>query len=273
VVRIRDLADGSLVAQGIFSFELTCQNTNRIKDAATVVSLDGFNYPVNWSNGKTGFALGDVGPGTYSVTITDQGGMDSIITFPVSLPTGCILYYENECRPVSVAVDGKAKQSGTLGGADAGRAIDDNTDGNLANGSVSNTPNGGRNWWTLDLLKPADVAFLRLWNRTDCCGEVLDPFWVFVSEYPIPNDADPDSVLLLPGVTTFYHEGPVDTFVDLAFSGLARYVKVQLDQFGSLALAEVQVLVCQPDEVGIDTDAFSGGGEESSSAAKAPEAD
>jgi hypothetical protein len=257
IIGIRNQANEQLIAQGIFSFELACINTNRLKDAASVISLDGFNYPVKWSNGVVGPNLGDVPAGLYHVTITDQNGKDSIAHFILEFPTDCELYYDNNCRPGNIAEGKNTKQSSTFMGATAGRAIDGNTDGLFANGSVTSTLAGFQNWWSLDLIIPDTIETIRVWNRTDeCCKEVLDPFWVFVSDSPIPEYGDPDSIAKLPWITAFYHSGPVEEYVDFAISEKAQYVKVQLDQFGRLTLAEVQVLVCQKDKVGIKVDAL-----------------
>jgi hypothetical protein len=254
-VGIRNPVTESAFAEGIFAFDLNCTTLgNTLKDAASVISLDGFNYPVVWSNGTSGPELGDVPPGNYSVTITDQFGKDSVATFVLNLPTDCERYFENQCRPGNMTQGGVAKQISTLMSAAAGRAIDDNTDGDFANGSVSSTLDGFQNWWSLDLIIPVNAHKIRIWNRSDCCGEWLDPLWIFVSDSHIPDFGIPEEIAQLPWVTAFYHDGPVDEVLDIDFQGMARFVKVQLGQFGRLQLAEVQVLVCQPDEIGLKTD-------------------
>ncbi|MCO6485388.1 MAG: T9SS type A sorting domain-containing protein [Saprospiraceae bacterium] len=261
IIGIRNPNTEQLLAQGIFSFELDCQFTGfTLKDAAEVVSLDGFDYPVVWSNGVSGPELGDVPAGNYSVTITDQNGKDSVATFVLIQPTDCEGYFENACRPGNVATDGQAKQVSTFQGAVASRAIDGNTDGNAANNSVSGTLAGFQNWWSLDMILPQDVHKIRIWNRTDCCSDWLQPIWVFVSEYEIPEFGIPEEIAQIPWITAFYHDGPIDTFAEFDFQGKAQRVKIQLGEYGRLMMAEVQVLVCQPDQVGIKTDDFAGDG-------------
>ncbi len=261
IIGIRNPNTEQLLAQGIFSFELDCQFTGfTLKDAAEVVSLDGFDYPVVWSNGVSGPELGDVPAGNYSVTITDQNGKDSVATFVLIQPTDCEGYFENACRPGNVATDGQAKQVSTFQGAVASRAIDGNTDGNAANNSVSGTLAGFQNWWSLDMILPQDVHKIRIWNRTDCCSDWLQPIWVFVSEYEIPEFGIPEEIAQIPWITAFYHDGPIDTFAEFDFQGKAQRIKIQLGEYGRLMMAEVQVLVCQPDQVGIKTDDFAGDG-------------
>lgn len=70
----------------------------------------------------------------------------------------------------NIAIGKKAYQSvnsGTLGGFDAGKAIDGNTDGRLGQGSVTNTGEGTYLWWEVDLGAVYNVDRIVVWNRTD----------------------------------------------------------------------------------------------------------
>jgi len=79
------------------------------------------------------------------------------------------------CRSLqNLAVGGSASQSSTFIRANvtypAGLAIDQNTDGNFFNGSVSSTKDRRNSWWKVDL--PRDDAIIKkviIWNRVDCC--------------------------------------------------------------------------------------------------------
>jgi hypothetical protein len=258
VLGLYEPGNENLFAQGIFSFELDCQPTEVLKDAATFVSLDGFPYGVEWSTGNTSYELGDVAPGMYSITITQPGNIDSIAFFNLEYPTDCELYYDQQCRPGNYA-PGKslAKQSSTQQNFVAALAVDGNTDGDLANGSVSSTLAGFQNWLSVALDFPQPIERVRVWSRTDCCQDVLDPLWLFISELPIPEFTDPDVLATLPDMNAYYHVGPIETYVDFEFEGqMGQYLKVQLDEFGRLQLAEVQVLVCQEDALGLQVENF-----------------
>ena len=77
----------------------------------------------------------------------------------------------------NLAPDGKATQSssaatapgaGPKGYADvAQRAIDGNTDGNLAAGSVAETRAEPSPWWEVDLGQSETIDYIVVWNRTD----------------------------------------------------------------------------------------------------------
>jgi len=73
----------------------------------------------------------------------------------------------------NIAPAGKAAQSATAAGGAAERAIDGNTDGNWKVNSTTHTPQGAPGWWELDLGGVKSVEAVRVWNRTDCCGERL----------------------------------------------------------------------------------------------------
>jgi hypothetical protein len=79
---------------------------------------------------------------------------------------------------VNVAITGTATQSSTDSGGVASRAIDGNTNGNWAGASVTHTGTGGAQWWQVDLGSAKAIDLIRVWNRTDCCGERLAGYTV-----------------------------------------------------------------------------------------------
>ena len=68
----------------------------------------------------------------------------------------------------NIAPLGKAKQSATVHGGDAKRAIDGNTSGQYADGGQTHTPeNGNDPWWELDLGREATIESVTIWNRSE----------------------------------------------------------------------------------------------------------
>jgi hypothetical protein len=68
----------------------------------------------------------------------------------------------------NVAPKGQATQSSTFAGAQAGRAIDGNTDGIYEKGSVAHTNDGDpAPWWEVDLGAEVAVEKIVLWNRAE----------------------------------------------------------------------------------------------------------
>jgi putative heme-binding domain-containing protein len=69
---------------------------------------------------------------------------------------------------VNVARGGKASQSSTAHGGDAGKAIDGNTSGSYGDGGQTHTREGTRNpWWEVDLGAEHPIEQIVVYNRTD----------------------------------------------------------------------------------------------------------
>ena len=143
-----------------------------------------------------------------------------------------------------LALNMKATQSSTYapGTTDASRAVDGNTDGLWGDGLVSCTFYTANAWWQVDLGASASVGSVVVWNRTDCCGNALSDYWVFVSNTPFgPNDTP--ATLQNRAATFSSHQtvqpNPSATITIPGAQG--RYVRVQLSGTNFLTLAEVQV--------------------------------
>jgi uncharacterized repeat protein (TIGR01451 family) len=147
------------------------------------------------------------------------------------------------------------EQSSIAYGGVSSRAVDGNTDGDFANGSVTFTDIGSNNWWGVDMLIIPSVHAVQIWNRTDAEPERLSNFYVFLSEEPFSSN-DPDVLRQDPNVWHYYHEGEAERLTTAAWSDFrdhnggapersreltGRYVRVQLTSSRTLSLAEVQV--------------------------------
>ena len=67
----------------------------------------------------------------------------------------------------NIAVGQKVTQSSMYAQAKAERAVDGNTDGDYAKGSVSHTAVQDNPWWQIDLGNQYPIDRITLWNRTD----------------------------------------------------------------------------------------------------------
>jgi putative heme-binding domain-containing protein len=68
----------------------------------------------------------------------------------------------------NVARQGKATQSSTSNGGDAGKALDGNTSGKYGDGGQTHTAENTRNpWWEVDLGKEVSIESITIYNRTD----------------------------------------------------------------------------------------------------------
>jgi hypothetical protein len=142
---------------------------------------------------------------------------------------------------VNLAI-GKAAQSSSVafGGA-ASRAVDGVTDGNWAAGSVTHTNIETHAWWQVDLGAPANIGSLTIWNRTDCCGDRLSDYWVFVSNTPFTANDIPATLQSRAGIWGAHLISAPNPTSSIAVNAAGRYVRVQLSGSDYLHLAEVQV--------------------------------
>lgn len=136
-------------------------------------------------------------------------------------------------------------------GGMADRAVDGNTDGSWNDGSVTHTDERSP-YWQVDLGGVYDISSIRIWNRTDCCRERLNGFYILVSEAPITS-SNPDPGKIFGGGRQSF--GPEDskTFTSGA-NARGRYVRIFLDHADYLSLAEVEVF-------GTPAQAFASGGD------------
>ncbi|AYQ57216.1 hypothetical protein MS2017_1531 [Bathymodiolus thermophilus thioautotrophic gill symbiont] len=136
---------------------------------------------------------------------------------------------------INLALNKTATQSSTYYGANAHKAVDGNTNGNILSKSVSHTKLSQGAWWKVDLDGPKLIQQIRIFNRTDCCKNRLAHYQVSIA-----NDAN--------FVTTTYRQEfrtypDPEKSIDLSLPSIqGSYVKIQLLNKNYLALAEVQVL-------------------------------
>ena len=141
---------------------------------------------------------------------------------------------------------GKSVQQSSAGGGDAKLAVDGKSDGDFAHGSVTHSGQNANAWLEVDLGQVEPIDSVRIWNRTDCCGERLRDYWVFISEAPFLA-SDTASVLQVRPATwgqVNLTPNPKSTIKTHGVRG--RYIRVQLGgaqpiEEGFLHLAEVEV--------------------------------
>ncbi len=148
--------------------------------------------------------------------------------------------------PVSdLALNQPATQSSTYapGFTDASKAVDGNTDGVYADGSLTHTNLDANAWWEVDLGASVAVGSIVVWNRADCCGNRLSDYWVFVSNTPFLSTDTPTTLQSRAGTFSSHQTVQPSPSATISIAGAqGRYVRVQLSGTNYLSLAEVQVL-------------------------------
>ena len=131
-----------------------------------------------------------------------------------------------------------ASQSSLYPGGDAYKAIDGNTDGIFANGSVTHTSatTSNNEWWEVDLVSTQRIDRVHVWFRTDCCTERNENLRVVIYDHPTTRTVLwTQNIGATPGS---------NRYLDVKPSVAGRVVRVEhISGTGALilSLAEVQV--------------------------------
>ena len=144
-----------------------------------------------------------------------------------------------------LAVGKPATQSSTIpyfATVAASNAVDGNTDGNFADGSVSHTNSEANAWWQVDLGASATISSVVVWNRTDCCGDRLSDYWVFISNTPFGATDTPATLQNRAGTWSSHQTSAPNPSTSIPAVANGRYVRIQLSGTNFLSLAEVQVM-------------------------------
>jgi hypothetical protein len=140
------------------------------------------------------------------------------------------------------ANSGVAAQSSSYSEATgASNAADGNTDGNLLKNSVAITGLDRNAWWQLDVGASVDISSIVVWNRTDCCLERLDDYWVFVSDTPFGPTDVPSTLQSRPGTFGNHQTMFPNPSTSIPVNAKGRYVRVQLSGENYLSIAEVVI--------------------------------
>ena len=192
-------------------------------------------YSYTWSPAST------LPPGNYSV---DIGVFDSTWGHDYYWNTDATIALTAPVTNTDLAIGKPAAQSSTISGygpANASNAVDGNTDGNFADGSVSHTNDDANAWWEVDLGSSASISSIATWNRTDCCSNRLSDYWVFVSNTPFSSTDTPTTLQARAGTWSSHQTSYPNPSTTIAVNAQGRYVRVQLSGTNYLSLAEVQV--------------------------------
>jgi hypothetical protein len=174
------------------------------------------------------------------------------LTVPVNYParylriqlrgTGALGLAEVEVSgtPSNLAVRMPVVQSSTWPGGDAWRAVDDNTDGVFANGSVTATRQIDATspaWWEVNLAGVRAVSAIAVYNRTDCCASNTSNYRVFVSE----ADTTQSFAARLPTLVGTHLGAASDLGSITRVNGFAQSIRIEIPAGVNLNMAEVKV--------------------------------
>lgn len=134
---------------------------------------------------------------------------------------------------IDLALNRPTSQSSIWGNYSGALAVDGNTNGDLSRGSVFHTLPEKSPWFEVDLGSPQSLALVRVWNRTDCCQERLNDFWIFVSDTPLGRGGTADSLARNPKTWSKHVISGDGRSVLIQTNGAkGRYLRLQADAPG-----------------------------------------
>ena len=154
----------------------------------------------------------------------------------------------DECGDVENLALGKpTSQSSLYGLGFAAIGVDgdkDGTRGPWENASLVHTQSEENPWWEVDLESIARIETIKIYNRTDCCQDRMNNFFLLFSDVPIDPEMSFNELLDAPAITALNFIEPVgdSLFLDVGTSG--RYVRIQLGTANLLHFAEIEVIGC-----------------------------
>ena len=157
---------------------------------------------------------------------------------------------------------GKSVRQSSVGGAGAELAVDGNTDGDFTHGSVSHTGKDVNAWLDIDLGEVESIDSMNIWNRTDCCGERLHDYWIFISKTPFLASDTSAMLRARPAIWSQINATPNPKSKIKTRGVQGRYVRIQLDgtqpiEESFLSLAEVEVFRSSKSQVAASAPSFS----------------
>ena len=92
--------------------------------------------------------------------------------------------------------------------------------------NVTHTNGALYDWWQVDLGASYSIATIDVANRTDCCGERLADYWVFVSDTPFTAGENPLTLPYRAGTFSTHQVLQPNPTVTIPLGGVTgRYVR------------------------------------------------
>ena len=188
--------------------------------------------------------------GTYRVVVRDSLKPDC------HLEDTIVVLQSALCDPliceggINVALGKNAVQSSIYGGGGPSLAVDGNTTGSTPWGASANlvhTQASHNPWWKVDLGSIHSLDSIRIFNRSNCCANRLNNFYVFISSTDIDASLSIDTLLDDSSLTSYFFPGNASMLTSLSFSEQAgRYLVVKLPgESQILHIAEFEVYGCR----------------------------
>lgn len=184
-----------------------------------------------------GVGIGESFPVTFKFTYDNLG--DDGFNYNAVLSLDFLIRDDSP----NLALNKPSKASSEAYGTFASTANDGSTNSNYPNIVHTADPIGVDSWWEVDLEDVYYIRQVNIYNRTDCCSELLTNYHVFISEVPF-TDNSVSAIKAQQDVTDIFQTsiaGHPTKLNDINVMG--RYVRIQFDSTDAqfLEIGEVEV--------------------------------
>ncbi len=139
-----------------------------------------------------------------------------------------------------------ATASSTASSSIANMVIDGNTNGDFEGGSVLMTETEAGAWVTVDLGGHEWIESLRIFNRTDCCMEGLEKYYLLIGNNPFPENLDVKTARANASWSSDLRNDSDKEIIEISIppNTKGRFVRLQLAEDAKYALniAEIEIL-------------------------------
>lgn len=214
-------------------------NDDVVVETITDITNDNGLYRATFSTSiiDLGIGIGENYPLTFKF-IFDNLGEDGF-------DYNAILYYDFLIRDNSpnLALNKPSRASSEAWGTVASSANDGSTNSNYPYIIRTGDPIGVDSWWEVDLEDVYLIRQINIYNRTDCCSDLLKNYHVFISEDPFVDNTV-QGIQSQDGITDLFQTdqaGHPTKLTDINVMG--RYVRIQFDSTDDqyLEIGEVEV--------------------------------
>ncbi|KDO31373.1 hypothetical protein SPRG_03990 [Saprolegnia parasitica CBS 223.65] len=155
--------------------------------------------------------------------------------------------------PFNLALHKRCRQSSVLNEQSANCAVNGNRSGRLH--ACTHTQYDDCPWWEVDLGQPCVISRIQVWNRTDEPIDIshprdeytrrLFPFWILVSEMPLPDGSGKEVLKtgrdLSNEAKEFTQNQRLTQWILPTSESVGRYVRIHVRGRAYMHLAEVEV--------------------------------
>ena len=188
--------------------------------------------------------------GSYPISVRKSNltSCEALDTVVISSPAGCDS--QNVCTVVENLALGKStSQMGQYGDGSSDLAVDGDTTGTSpwgATADLQHASTGTEPWWKVDLGNESTLDNVKIFNRSNCCQDRMENFYVFISSQDIDASQSISTLLADSNIQSIHNTNTLGLTESIPLNQTqGRYIVLKLvGSSRTLHLSEVEVYGC-----------------------------